>query len=761
VVRPRRFLDALTRHTGPATAALALGLPLTLALPGAAADAATPPIPTAAATAAAPAPDTAPLRVRIASLSKATLPARGTITIRGTVTNRSDETWTTINLYTFVGDELDPMSSSAELAEAMDVPFDAQVGERVLEGDPGLVEILEPGETAPYVVTVPTSAFDFTEVAARNDGDTAGVYWFGVHALGQSASTPRDDFTDGRARTFLPFVPRRTEPVPATLVVPLTRAVLYDADGSLADEDGWERVLRPGGRLRDLVDLADPADGAGVPLTWLVDPALLDAIGRLAAGNAPRSLEPTRARDAEPAAEAVPSDATTTDPVPGTASPGDEESDQPVAPGAEDAQDAQEATPAVRAARAWLAAAEGAFTGAEVLTLPYGNLDVGAALSASPALLDLARSQQSAVLEALGVDGRPTLASPDGYVDQAEVGAARPGDALLVSDRYLQAPAPGVVRLDGHELVVTSDGATQGSPGPGRSLTAVGLRQRLLAEAAVRARPVREAGSPLSPAGQPLTVVLPTEWDLGTAEEFFDEIEPSWISFTGLSSATSSATTGVISAADLVEPEATKRRLQPETFAAVRSLIDTGDTLQRVLVDNSTVGARVTEEALSAISYSLRGRQKVARTALSLARGWLDARLSGIEIIASSGVTLSGDSGTFVVTLRNTLDERVAVSIAALTDQGLVVDPVETLELGPQSRTSVLLNATTTTSRVHNVTLMVTDVDGDPIGASDQLPIRSVLVSDVIWVIIGVGVGTLFLAIALRLRRRIMRSRRA
>jgi hypothetical protein len=759
VVRPRRFLPALVRRTGPVTAGLAVGLPLSLGLVGAPAQATASPVgvPSSPA-AAAPAPDTAPLRVRIASLSKATLPARGNITIRGTVTNRSDETWTTINLYTFVGDGLDPMSSSAELADAMDVPFEAQVGERVLEGDRGLVETLEPGETAPYVVTVPTSAFDFTGVAERNDGDTAGVYWFGVHALGQSASTPRDDFTDGRARTFLPFVPRRTDPVPATLVVPLVRGVLYDADGSLADEDGWERVLRPGGRLRDLVDLADPADEAGVPLTWLVDPALLDAIGRLAAGNAPRSLEPTRARDADPAAEAVPSDATTTDPVPGATSSGDDESEQPAPSGDEDA---AEVTPAVRAARSWLAAAEDAFTGAEVLTLPYGNLDVGAALSASPALLDLARSQQSAVLEALGIDGRPTLASPDGYVDPAEVGAAKPGDALLVSDRYLQAPAPAVVRLDGHELVVTSDGATQGSPGPGRSLTAVGLRQRLLAEAAVRARPVREAGSPLSPAGQPLTVVLPTEWDLGTADEFFDGIEPSWISFTGLSSATSSASTGVISAADLVEPEATKRRLQPETFAAVRSLIDTGDTLQRVLVDNSTVGARVTEEALSAISYSLRGRQKVARTALSLARGWLDARLSGIEIIASSGVTLSGDSGTFVVTLRNTLDERVAVSIAAVTDQGLVVDPVEALELGPQSRTSVLLNATTTTSRVHNVTLMVTDVDGAPIGAGDQLPIRSVLVSDVIWVIIGVGVGTLFLAIALRLRRRILRSRRA
>ena len=73
----------------------------------------------------------------------------------------------------------------------------------------------------------------------------------------------------------------------------------------------------------------------------------------------------------------------------------------------------------------------------------------------------------------------------------------------------------------------------------------------------------------------------------------------------------------------------------------------------------------------------------------------------------------------------------------------------------------MLLSVTTTTSRVHNVTLMVTDASGVPLGATDELPIRSVLVSDVIWVIIGVGVGTLFLAIGLRLRRRILAARRA
>ncbi len=56
---------------------------------------------------------------------------------------------------------------------------------------------------------------------------------------------------------------------------------------------------------------------------------------------------------------------------------------------------------------------------------------------------------------------------------------------------------------------------------------------------------------------------------------------------------------------------------------------------------------------------------------------------------------------------------------------------------------------------VTNVTLSLTDVDGNPLGETDQLPIRSAQVSVVIWLIIGTGVGLLFLAILVRLIRRV------
>ena len=60
-----------------------------------------------------------------------------------------------------------------------------------------------PGERAPFTIQVPVDDLPIT-------GDP-GVYWFGVHALGTSADG-RDLVADGRARTFIPLVPKSARP---------------------------------------------------------------------------------------------------------------------------------------------------------------------------------------------------------------------------------------------------------------------------------------------------------------------------------------------------------------------------------------------------------------------------------------------------------------------------------------------------------------------------------------------------------------------
>jgi len=94
-----------------------------------------------------------------------------------------------------------------------------------------------------------------------------------------------------------------------------------------------------------------------------------------------------------------------------------------------------------------------------------------------------------------------------------------------------------------------------------------------------------------------------------------------------------------------------------------------------------------------------------------------------------------------------------------MSSPGMHVEGPRDIPIGADGSTTVLLTATTSTLGVHNITLVVTDSAGVPLGASDQLPVRSVQVSEVIWLILGTGVALLFLAIALRLVRRIRAAR--
>jgi hypothetical protein len=126
-----------------------------------------------------------------------------------------------------------------------------------------------------------------------------------------------------------------------------------------------------------------------------------------------------------------------------------------------------------------------------------------------------------------------------------------------------------------------------------------------------------------------------------------------------------------------------------------------------------------------------------------------------VEIGAPPGVTLSSATGDFVATVTNRLDQPVTISILARSDSGITITPPEPVEMAPKSRTSVLLQARTSEAAVHNVTLLLTDAEGTPLGSSDRLPIRSAQVSNVIWVILGAGVLLLFIAILVRLVRRI------
>ena len=103
-----------------------------------------------------------------------------------------------------------------------------------------------------------------------------------MHVLGGSDSTGRDTVADGRARTFIPLLPAQTTPTRLALVVPVKNEVRRGAAGRLLGLSGWQRSVSTDGRLDRLLNLSGRATA---PITWVVDPAVLDAVTSVAQDN--------------------------------------------------------------------------------------------------------------------------------------------------------------------------------------------------------------------------------------------------------------------------------------------------------------------------------------------------------------------------------------------------------------------------------------------------------------------------------------------
>jgi len=186
-----------------------------------------------------------------------------------------------------------------------------------------------------------------------------------------------------------------------------------------------------------------------------------------------------------------------------------------------------------------------------------------------------------------------------------------------------------------------------------------------------------------------------------------------------------------------------------------------GAMLQDVLGDGAAVAGAVDDQAMSSLSFGHRPHPVLARLALQRSRDLIDSELRSISIDAPPAVTLSSTSGRFAATLTNGLDQKVTVHVQAMTGRGVRVEGPRQIDIGPRGSTTVLLTARTARLGVHNITLVVTDSSGAPLGSSDRLPVRSAQVSKVIWLILGTGVALLFGAIALRLARRVRAARGA
>lgn len=659
-----------------------------------------------------------PISVRIRSLSPAVIPQRGPIVLSGVIANDSTETWTELRVYPWRSTQ--PITGLGELALAAETDPALGVGTRIVDTS-AAIDSLEPGQSAPFRVRVPRDRLGIEQGAA-------GVYWIGVQVLGTS-SAGRDLIADGRARTFIPLVGRRPSAVRTAIVVPIRHRVAFTRTGSLTDEASWLEALGPDGHLRGVLDLLAEAPSGAV--TVVVDPAVLDAVRRLADGNPPRDLGPVDEPGPNP-----------------TGSP------SPTADISRSSLGLRELETVKQYAATWLTDFTAAAKGLDLLALPYADLDVDAAAQHDPDLIERAVALSTAALKRLGLSAPIVAMPPSGHLRPSTIAAIPASMRLLVSDAVLadRAPDPAddptSLQVGERILHLTNAAASSGGPLPGNPHSALQLRQRILAEAALRAD---------DPSTGSLVVAAPSDWDPGAGGNFFTQLDRDWLALVPESTAHFGAPRQV-PATDLAYPErAEDLELDESMFVRVHQVTAAGRTLENILTRPTDVADEVAAQAIAGASYARRVDQTQSLLELDLAERFLNRYFRQIRIAAPPYVTLSSTSGRFRVDLANDLEYAVTVRIEALTDPALTIEAPAEVELAGQSRTTVLVNARSTRLGVHEVTLLVTDVDGTPLGPQDSLPIRANQVGKVIWVIIGSGLALLLVAIVLRLVRRFRR----
>lgn len=667
---------------------------------------------------ARPAADDLPLQVTITGLNPSVVPREGPLQVSGTVSNTGDQTYDAIRLYGLTSTV--PITSRFELATAAASDPAVEVGNRILDAFDS-IDSLAPGESAPYSIRIPRRLLPI-------DAETSapGVYWLGVHALGET-SDGRDLVADGKARTFLPLVHAGSGRLDTALVVSLRHAVRYRPDGSVGRLTQWRNDLGSAGRLSALVGFARAAGPRR--LTWLVDPAVTDAVSRLAAGNPPRWLG--RSKEGE-----QPPTLTGAEPVPKLR-----------------VESKQSTTTSVAdEARGWLSGAASALAGDQLLALPYGDMDVSAAATWSHELYQTARREARGGNAALDLPSAPVVSPPDGYLDPAALGLISSTTTTIVSDAMLsdrprrQSPVLGLA--DGKRLVFADAQAASGGPLPGPQLTPLQERQRILSDAALR----------LLGGEGPLVVALPTDWEPGSpvaAEEFFAGLDVPWLRLAPLRQVVSTPP-ATIDVEQLRYPTARAEEELPSTnFEAAGDLLAAGEVTQSMLPTNHTLAIETTHQALTATSYGARARPMVQSGLAMRSRERLERLTAQVTVEAPRSVTLSSESGQFSAIVTNSLEQRVAVRVVARTDGQLRIKDSPVVELAPGEVRSIELTARSSKLGLHDVRLAVADVDGVPLGASDDFQLRAAQVSNVIWVVFAVGGALLFGAIAVRLYRRI------
>ena len=642
--------------------------------------------------------------------------AGGTLTVSGRILNLGSSPIDDVSVRLRTSSApLDARALVDDIAQAPmnpDAPYDNRYYDRTRQS----IGILGPGAQAAFTIRLPIAGLRLPE---------QGTYTLSVEALGRDPGTDEFEERKGIQRTFLPWFPRpgQVTPIGLTWLWPLADWPARDADGSFID-DRTPRELAPGGRLRDLVDVAAQAPGA---VTWVADPELLQAAAAIARGY-------SVLRDGVP--------------VVGDRSP-----------------DAQ----------AWLDELTGALRGRTLHVLPYADVDASA-MRRADLTDDVIRSITTAPQVASTVVRSPVAGglawAPSGRFDKQTANLlATAGVRTVVLDASAMPPVqeqpitPSGIANYGTaagpiDAVLVDQGLARTLALPqSTAAEALAARQRFLAHTAMIAT---QDGAP--PGRVIVAAPADLRWDPDRR-----------VTQTLLRAVQTAPWMRPVAVEQLIAADRAPRTRQaygdaPRKAELADRYVDrvqrSQERLDRfvsVLVDPAAVAQSFGSAMLRSASSAWRTEPDTANRLLTSINGELSARTDLIRALSSGTVTFSGDSGRVPVTVANDGPDTVIVGVQLVGEPAsrLVSTPHEPIEIEPGRKASLDLDARVIAGDPLTVRVQLLTPEGAPFGESEAITLGSTAYARAAAWVVGLAFAAIAVFVVVGVTRRIMRVRRA
>ena len=690
-----------------------------------------------------------------------------TLTLTGDLVNTSDDTLTNVSVAL--------RSSTQRIATRYDLARDSDPATlfgvsysstRQRLGESGRVE---PNQTVGWQISIPVDKLGLPTSASL----------FGAYPIAIEATTSSES---GTTRTRLPttlmWVPKGAQftPTQVSWLWPIVDGVHRGLGNTFLD-DGLATELASGGRLSGLVKIASESK---LPLTYIVDPALVDDARAMAAsvsagqqggepsGSPSASASPKTPTTSPSASKSPPSNA--------TGSPSPAVQPYQVATG-NNATQTKPGTGALTAAN-WLAALQAAVAApkAELVGLPYGDADL---VALDRAGLDkeiaIARSTGQSLLRAeLAAPTLPDVVWPvDSALNQSTLDelASDLVTTVVLTDQALPPVDPNAIsgpRADlqtasGMVHAVLTD-STLDSLIANPSSVAGGERvaeQRFLAETMLVTEQRPGSGSSLVVA--PPRHANPTGF---LADLLSDTGAVPWIKPVGLGQIADQPSNDIARQALTYPQSARSSELAPSALAPISNLRDGLAAFSAILGAN-TNDPFVTNASLAILraeSSAWRAHADRSTKITDSVRTQLNARTNSVFISKPGLITLTSRKQKIPLTVVNELPDPVTLQIrlTAVNAARLKVTPIAPFTVdGKGSRHEVVVEVEATTGGRFDVEaqLLTPDATARPIGGAVSFELNSTAYGAVALAIAGSAAGLLFLLSGIRIYRRV-RNRR-